>query len=162
MDDECDELPIDPKVDVDVADESSPQVLLHRWSRLARPDVLLVISLGGMLGASARFGIAQWIPTSPGGFPWGTLWANLIGSFLLGFLLVIMLEHFPNARLLRPFVATGIIGALTTMSTYQVETALLLKDGHVATGLVYGLGTLAAGLALAYAGMAAGRATGSR
>lgn len=127
MDDEFDELPIDPDVDVDVADESSPQVLLHHWTSLASPDVLVAISLGGMLGASARFGLSRWIPTSAGGFPWATLWADLIGSFLLGFLLVVMLEHFPNARLLRPFVATGILGALTTMSTYQVETALLLK-----------------------------------
>jgi CrcB protein len=68
----------------------------------------------------------------------------------------------PSGRYLRPFAATGILGAFTTMSTYQVENALLLKDGHVATALAYGLGSLAAGLAVAYAGMEAGRAASRR
>ena len=59
----------------------------------------------------------------------------------------------------RPFLATGILGAYTTMSTFAVETALLLKDGHTATALLYGFGSLAAGVSLAYAGIAAARLT---
>jgi CrcB protein len=128
----------------------------RRRARL-QPDVLAVISAGGMLGASARYGIARWLPTAHDAFPWATFWTNLSGSFALGLFLVLVLERFPPSRYLRPFVATGIIGAFTTMSTYEVETALLLEDGHLATGLLYGLGSLAAGLVLAYAGVAAGR-----
>jgi CrcB protein len=110
-----------------------------------------------MIGASARYGIAEALPTDPGGFPWATFWTNLSGSFLLGLFLVLVLERFPPTRYLRPFVATGILGAFTTMSTYEVETALLLKDGHTVTGLLYGIGSLLAGLAVAYAGIRAGR-----
>ena len=134
----------------------------HRWSSRAQPDVLAAISLGGMLGASARYGIARWIPTAPHGFPWATFWTNLSGSFLLGFLLVLLLERYPPTKLLRPFLATGIIGAFTTMSTYAVETALLVKDGHAGTALLYGLGSLVAGVILAYAGILVGRLTPAR
>lgn len=165
MDDDACVLPIDP--DLAPSDSAAPRPGTHpavrRWSpRRARPDVLAAISLGGMLGASARYGMALWIPTPPNGFPWATFWTNISGSFLLGMLLVLLLERFPPTRLLRPFLATGIIGAFTTMSTYEVETALLIKNGHAATGLLYGLGSLTAGLVLAYAGVLAGRLAPAR
>ena len=168
MDEDRTVIPIDP--DLVPSDPAEPTIgptttarrAPHRPSGRARPDVLAVIALGGMLGASARYGIAQWLPTAHGGFPWATFWTNLSGSFLLGLLLVLLLERFPPTRLVRPFLATGILGAFTTMSTYEVETALLIKDGHAATGLLYGLGSLVAGLALAYAGILAGRLTPPR
>ncbi len=134
----------------------------HRWSSRVQPGVLAAIALGGMAGASARYGIARWLPRATDGFPWATFWTNLSGSFLLGFLLVLLLERFPPTRLLRPFLATGILGAFTTMSTYQVEIALLVKDGHAPTGILYGLGSLAAGIVLANVGILAGRLTPPR
>lgn len=127
-----------------------------------RADVLAVVAAGGMLGASARYGIARWLPVEPGRFPWATFWTNLAGSFLLGLLLVVLLERFPPGRYARPFLATGIIGAFTTMSTYQVETALLIKDGRTLTAVAYGVGSLLAGLALAFAGIVAGRLPSAR
>ena len=130
--------------------------------RRARPDVLGAVALGGMIGAAARHGLAQRLPVERGRFPWATFLTHLSGSFLLGLALVLLLERFPPTRLVRPFFATGILGAFTTMSTYEVETALLIKNGHAATGLIYGLGSLIAGLALAYAGILAGRLTPPR
>jgi CrcB protein len=120
-------------------------------------DVLAAIAFGGMLGAAARFEVGELMPTPAGHFPWATFWINASGSFLLGFLLILLLERFPPTRYLRPFLTTGVLGAYTTMSTYEVEAALLVKDGHVSTGALYGLGSLAAGLALAFVGMAAAR-----
>ncbi len=128
----------------------------------ASPDVLGVIALGGMLGATARFELARALPVRAGRFPWATFWTNLSGSFLLGFLLIVLLERFPPTRYIRPFVATGILGAFTTMSTYTVETALLIKDGHPTTALLYGLGGLGAGVFLAYVGVVAARLTPQR
>ena len=136
--------------------------LPRRHHGRGRADVLAVVALGGMLGASARYGVAQWQPTRPGHFPWATFVTNLSGSFLLGLLLVLLLERFPPTRLVRPFLATGIIGAFTTMATYEVETALLIKDGHWLTGVVYGVGSLTAGLVFAYAGISAGRLAPAR
>jgi fluoride exporter len=123
----------------------------------ARPDVLAVVAMGGMLGATARYELARAMPTNARRFPWATFWTNTSGSFVLGFLLVVLIERFPPTRYVRPFLATGVLGAYTTMSTYAVETALLLKDGHAATALLYGLGSIGAGLFLAYAGIATAR-----
>lgn len=123
----------------------------------ARPDVLAVIAIGGMLGATARLKLSEALHTTADRFPWATFWTNLSGSFLLGFLLVVLLERFPPTRYLRPFLATGILGAYTTMSTYTVETALLFKDGHAATAMLYGLGSVVVGVLLAYAGIATAR-----
>ncbi|MEA3216063.1 MAG: fluoride exporter [Acidimicrobiia bacterium] len=122
-----------------------------------------------MLGASARYGVARWLPVAPGSFPWATFWTNLLGSFALGIVWVCVVGRSGGAgelgsRLndrhafyLRLFLGTGVIGAFTTMSTYAVETVLLLDDGHIATALAYGSGSLAGGLALAYAGGRLGR-----
>jgi CrcB protein len=154
-------IPIDP--DLSPSDPGEPVVghsrLPHRQYRRVQPDVLAVISVGGMLGAAARFKLAEALPTKPGHFPWATLWTNLSGSFLLGFLLIVLLERFPPTRYVRPFIATGIFGAFTTMSTYTVETALLMKDDHAATAVLYGVSSIAAGIFLAYAGIATGRLT---
>lgn len=165
MDEDHTVIPIDS--DLAQSDPVEPTVVpLRRPSRHRRrrvqPDVLAVIAMGGMLGASARYGIAQWLPTRPDEFPWATFWTNMSGSFLLGLFLVLLLERFPPTRLVRPFVATGILGAFTTMSTYEVETALLIKDGHALTALAYGIGSLGVGIALAYAGVLAGRLTPPR
>jgi fluoride exporter len=162
VDDDDSVLPIDP--DLAPSDPGEPVVAGHRRLgrpryRRVQPDVLAVIALGGMAGATARFKLAEALPTSAGHFPWATFWTNLSGSFLLGFLLVVLLERFRPTRYLRPFLATGILGAYTTMSTYLVETTLLVKDGHAVTGAVYGVGSLVAGISLAYAGMAAARLT---
>ncbi|MBV9951224.1 MAG: CrcB family protein [Acidimicrobiia bacterium] len=113
-----------------------------------------------MLGATARYGMARWLPVTPGHFPWATFWTNVSGSFLLGFFLVVALERLPPSRHLRLFVATGVLGAYTTFSTYEVETALLLKDGHAVIAVTYLFGSVAAGLALVYGGMLLGRRLG--
>ena len=125
-----------------------------------RPDVLAVIATGGMLGASARYAIARWLPTHAGDFPWATFWTNVCGSFVLGVLLIVLIERFPPTRYIRPFLTTGIIGAFTTMSTYSVETALLIKASHRLTAVVYGVGSLVVGLGLAALGIAVGRRAG--
>lgn len=158
-------IPIDP--DLAPSDPGEPVVtgirrLPRRRLGRTQPDVLAAIAAGGMLGAATRFELAEALPTRAGDFPWATFWANLSGSFLLGFLFILLVERFPPTRYVRPFLATGILGAYTTMSTYQVETALLIRDGHIATGLLYGLGSLAAGLSLAYAGVVAARLTPQR
>lgn len=128
----------------------------------ARPDVLAAIAAGGMLGATARYAIGQALPSTPGHFPWATLWINLSGSFVLGFCLVVLLERLPPTRLIRPFLATGVIGAYTTMSTFLVDATVLFQHGHVLTALAYVGATLGAGLVLAYAGVISSRAMTQR
>ena len=129
----------------------------RRRSRRTEPGVLGAIALGGALGTPARYGIAQLVDITPGTFPWGTFWTNITGSFALGFLLAILLERFPPSRYLRPFVATGFLGAFTTYSTFAMETDLLVKNGYVGVALAYAFGTLVAGFAAVWAGIALAR-----
>jgi len=124
----------------------------RRRSRRVEPGFLGAIALGGALGTPARYGIAQLVDVTPGTFPWGTFWTNITGSFALGFLFVVLLERFPPSRYLRPFVATGFLGAFTTYSTFAMETDLLVKNGHVGVALAYAAGSLVAGFAAVWAG----------
>lgn len=165
MGDDPEALPIDP--DLGPTDPAKPSLRFQSGAPPSsagrtRPDVLAAIALGGMLGATARFELAKALPVTTGHFPWATFWTNLSGSFVLGFLLVLLLERSKPGRLLRPFVATGILGAFTTMSTFQVETARLFKDGHLGIAVLYALGSLTAGIGLAYVGMTCGRLTSRR
>jgi CrcB protein len=126
-----------------------------RASRRVEPSVLAAIALGGALGAPARYGVAQLIHAAPGTFPWPTFWTNITGSLALGFVLGLLVEHFPPTRYLRPFVATGFLGAYTTYSAFAVETDLLIKDGHAAIGVVYMGASLLAGLGAVWLGIGA-------
>ena len=119
--------------------------------------MLGAIALGGALGTPARYGVAQLVHVAPDGFPWATFWTNVSGSFALGLILAVLLARFPPSRYLRPFVATGFLGAYTTYSTFAVETVLLTKDGHAALALAYAAASLAAGFGAAWAGIGAAR-----
>lgn len=127
-------------------------------ARARQPGVLAAVAGGGALGAPARYGVAQLVHVSPHTFPWATFWTNLTGSFALGLFLVVVVGRYPPSRYLRPFVATGFLGAYTTYSTFAVESILLVKDGHAGVALAYSAASLVAGLLSAGAGMAAGRA----
>lgn len=119
--------------------------------------MLGAIALGGALGASARYGVAQVVHVAAGGFPWATFWTNLSGSFALGLVLALTLERFPPSRYLRPFVATGFLGAYTTYSTFAVETVLLVRAGHSGLAFAYAGASLVGGFAVAWAGIWAAR-----
>jgi len=125
--------------------------------RRAEPGMLGAIALGGALGAPARYGVAQIVHVAPHGFPWATFWTNLTGSLALGLVLGLLLERFPPSRYLRPFVATGFLGAYTTYSTFAVETVLLIKDGHLGLALAYAGFSLLGGFVLAWTGILAAR-----
>jgi CrcB protein len=124
---------IDPDVDLRVPAQLKELVGHHL-------QVIAVIAVGGGLGALARYGLAQAMPTHPGQFPWATFVTNVAGCFLIGMLMVFV----PRAhRLVRPFVGVGILGGYTTFSTYAVEFDSLLRTGHIGLGFAYLAGTLA-------------------
>ena len=148
-------VPIEP--DLDSGERRAAVPASRPRSRRVEASVLGAIALGGALGGPARYGIAQVVHVSPGGMPWATLVTNVSGSFAIGLVLAVLLERFPPTRYLRPFVATGFLGAYTTYSTFAVETDVLIKDGHVAVALAYVVASLVAGLAAARAGLWAGR-----
>jgi CrcB protein len=121
------------------------------------PRVLGAVSVGGALGGSARYGIAQLVAITPGTFPWGTFWINVSGSFALGVFLTLTVGRFPPSRYLRPFVAIGFLGAYTTYSTFAVETDLLVRNGHWGVALAYAATSFAAGFVAVWGGVVLGR-----
>ncbi len=90
-------------------------------------QLFLFVGVGGFLGAILRFVLSAWIQKGAGGvFPLGTLSVNVLGSFLIGFLVLYFQEHLsPEYRAL---VITGFLGALTTFSTFSYESVLLIEQ----------------------------------
>lgn len=114
---------------------------------------LLLVMLGGALGAAGRFWLGGALLRQFGsGFPWGTLAANLIGSFAVGFLAVWLEGRGPSALYWRAFLIVGVLGALTTYSALMLETLLMARAQRDAALLGYLGGTLLAGVVLVWLG----------
>ncbi|HVV08970.1 fluoride efflux transporter CrcB [Amycolatopsis sp.] len=126
----------------EVAEPVALRVRHQAWWRTHGP-VLAVISLGGGIGALARYGLVQLLPTRPGQLPWGTFVVNVSGCFLIGVLMVLITEVWTAHRLVRPFLGVGILGGYTTFSTYANEIRALLQPGTVLIAVAYLLMSLA-------------------
>jgi CrcB protein len=91
---------------------------------------LLAVLLGGALGALMRFivstSITQKVDTN---FPFGTLTVNIIGSFLVGFLSMWLVEKAGLDPVWRMAIFVGFLGAFTTFSTFSLETLNLFEQG---------------------------------
>lgn len=98
---------------------------------------ILIIGFGGFIGAVMRYSISGWVQKFfSGNFPYGTLVVNIIGSLILGFFLVLSEGRFTFNPAWRSFVAVGMMGALTTFSTFSYETVMLLQENlYVQAGL---------------------------
>lgn len=132
--------PIDPDVD------------LH-WERAQHPatpplgSTLACIAAGGGVGALCRYQLslagadlgagATWL----GGVPVTTLAINVVGSALIGVLMVLAVERFPGVWWLRPLLGTGLLGGFTTFSAYAIDVDRLLAQRQVAQALAYLLAT---------------------
>jgi CrcB protein len=137
---------VDPDIDVRVRAQRGELVRTHG-------AVLVVIAIGGGLGAIARYGIAVALPTEPGAFPLGTFLTNVVGCFLIGVLMVLITEVWSAHRLVRPFLGVGVLGGFTTFSTYANEIRGLLHPGTVALAMVYLAGTLVCAVLACIAGI---------
>lgn len=88
------------------------------------------VALGGAIGACLRFFLYEHsIKLLGKGFPFGTLAVNVIGSFVLGYLYAWMQTQQDVSANLRLFIGVGLLGALTTFSTFSYETVMLLQEG---------------------------------
>lgn len=115
----------------------------------------LAIAIGGAIGALIRHLVSLWAyPVFEGRFPLGTLIVNVTGAFLIGVVYVLIVERGLMSHEWRLLLMTGLFGALTTFSTFSLETLLLWHNGAPLTALAYILISLVSCLAATAAAMA--------
>jgi CrcB protein len=116
---------------------------------MPKPDhrELGAIFAGGFAGAIARAALVRALAWHPDHWPWATFGVNLVGTFLLGYFATRLQERLPLSAYRRPFVGTGICGALTTFSTMQLELVRMIDGAHWTLAIGYGAASLLGGLA---------------
>ncbi|MEM8562500.1 MAG: fluoride efflux transporter CrcB [Pseudomonadota bacterium] len=114
---------------------------------------LIFIALGGASGAVARYLLGTWVHRLwEGHFPMGTLLVNVVGSFAIGVVYVLIVERELIHHDWRGMLMVGFLGAFTTFATFSLETITLLESGQIWHALGYVLASVV--LCLAMAGVA--------
>ena len=115
--------------------------------------IWIFIFLGGGLGAVSRYGVGLMAGRYMGiAFPFGTLMVNVIGSFLIGFLLTWLDSRLTAWQGWKPLLAIGFMGGFTTFSSFSWETLQLFRNGE----WLYALVNVGGSVLLCLIGVAAG------
>ena len=116
------------------------------------------IGVGGFVGAVMRYWINTWLATRWGAaFPYGTLFVNVSGSFVLCLIIAMLGKGFDVAPALRLALTVGLLGSYTTFSTFSADALQLLENGHTLRGLGYVAGSVVGGGLMGAAGLLLGR-----
>jgi CrcB protein len=108
---------------------------------------LAAIFAGGVIGALARGLLGDALASGPGQWPWATFVANLAGAALLGYFVTRLQERLPLSSYRRPFLGTGVCGALTTFSTMQIELLRMLDEHAWLLAVGYAAASVTGGFA---------------
>jgi CrcB protein len=120
---------------------------------------ILAIAGGGAVGAVARFLVSTGVYRLLGrDFPWGTLAVNVLGSFGMGLLFVLLLERSLVSPELRAAILIGFLGSFTTFSTFSLETLTLVEQGEALRALLNVALSVLLCVAACWAGIIAARA----
>jgi CrcB protein len=131
--------PVDPDVTAeDLAERPSHHVIAAR--RLA------VVLAGGFAGGLVRYETTTHWAASAGTFPWSTFTVNTAGAFLLGLIVIIVLDVLGPSTYTQPLIGAGFCGALTTFSSVVVQVDQLIAHGHAGLGFGYLAASVAVGL----------------
>ena len=122
--------------------DPTPRVRRSAWLQTFwdKTGSYIAVALGSIVGAVARFLVSVLSVSQFGdGFPWGTLFVNVTGSFAIGFYAALT---GPDGRLFasprqRQFVMVGICGGYTTFSAFSLETLRFVQSGKVETAFIY-------------------------
>ncbi|MDQ8202017.1 fluoride efflux transporter CrcB [Pelagicoccus sp. SDUM812003] len=115
---------------------------------------LLWVGIGSFMGGSLRY-VSAWLidHRMRSEFPWSTLFVNVVGSFLIGFLLP-MYSKFGWSRddALPLMISVGMMGGFTTFSTFSLQTLRLMQSGHLALAGLNAVGSVLSCLLSVYLG----------
>src|ERR1700729_2058377 len=92
---------------------------------------LAAIFAGGAIGGALRTWLSNVAPVHPGQWPWATFGVNLVGCFLLGYLVTRLQERLPITAYRRPLLGTGACGGLTTFSTFQLDVVRMVDRSQI-------------------------------
>lgn len=113
-----------------------------------------MVGAGGFLGASSRYIISSVVDSkfTTSEFPLGTYIVNIVGCFLIGFLLALFAAKNWGDEQLRLFIFAGILGGFTTFSTFANDSFILFKEGELLLGLANASGQVLLGLLFVWIG----------
>jgi CrcB protein len=121
--------------------------------------IVLAVAAGGAIGAVLRHFVnllsLQWFGA---GFPWSTLVVNIVGCFLMGVLVETSALMWSPGPALRAMIAVGLLGALTTFSSFSLDTATLYGRGALMTTAAYVIGSVVLSIGAFFAALALVRA----
>lgn len=121
--------------------------------------LVLAIAAGGAIGAVLRHyvshGMVSWLGD---GFPYGTLTVNVAGSFILGMLVAAFAHVWSPGEYMQAFLTVGMMGALTTFSTFSLDTAKLAQGGQLGLTALYIVLSVSLAIGALFGGLALGRA----
>ncbi|GHF00949.1 putative fluoride ion transporter CrcB [Aliiroseovarius zhejiangensis] len=113
---------------------------------------LLQVALGGAIGASARYlSVNAYIRAFGTGFPAGTMIVNVLGSFLIGIVVVFLARK--ELTHISPLLMTGFLGGFTTFSAYSLEAYTLFERGQMGSAALYAVGTVVLSILALIAGV---------
>ncbi len=116
--------------------------------------VVVWVAIGGGLGASARYGVNVLFGKLLGpGFPWQTMFENVLGCFIMGLLMELMALKLNVSQELRAMLTTGVLGGFTTFSAFSLDFALLMEKKATLHAFAYAAASVLGSLLALFAGL---------
>jgi len=118
---------------------------------------IIQVAIGGAIGAVGRYltGVAA-VRVMGHGYPWGTLTVNVLGSFLMGVLIVVLMTKDGGMRI-APLLMTGMLGGFTTFSAFSLDALTIFERGHLAQAALYVVATVVFSLLAIFVGVMVAR-----
>ncbi|MCL6539442.1 MAG: fluoride efflux transporter CrcB [Roseiflexus sp.] len=114
---------------------------------------IIAIAVGAAIGANLRYSLSIWAAQRWGAsFPYGTLIVNVIGSFAIGFVLVLATTRLSLSDPARLLIVTGLLGGFTTFSSLSFETYSLITNGSWLAAGIYVISSFGLGIASVFLG----------
>lgn len=117
----------------------------------------IYVALGGAIGACSRYSLALLFANYGSRFPWATFVANGAGCFLMGLGFALIVEREFVNQDLRQLLLVGLLGALTTFSTFAIESLSLIQNQNYKLAIIYVAGSLLMSLCACFVGLGFGR-----
>ncbi len=120
--------------------------------------VLCSIAAGGALGSVLRYALSQLITVGVSeGFPTAIMVINIIGSFLMGLFVTLLMARFNDHTMLRVFLTVGVLGGFTTFSTFSLDVVALFERGEYILAGCYVGGSVTLSVIALFVGLILGR-----